>query len=254
MIQCFCCCSVNPIACLVYDGIGCLPPSPQTPDVSLVPLYQRLVLKNVSSLTLSFELSVSEPFGLCENSGDNAFILSKVQYHKFPALEMWQCSSPAVQVMKGPVWRCWECYQLPTGESLRLPGWGLHWLLTGFGDAVVLLQDPRHALSLHPFTGSCMTALWALSEKYSKLLSHLAKMTNLKQIGRDLVVLWDSGVWGWQGGFRGAGSTLCSHSNLGCTDGHYVFIITLQNLAEGIACKGKLWCHFACFFVCLFVV
>ncbi|XP_041964608.1 hydrocephalus-inducing protein homolog isoform X2 [Alosa sapidissima] len=49
----------------------------KTPGVSLVPLYQKLVLTSVSSLALSFELSVNEPFGLCENSGDNAFIMSK---------------------------------------------------------------------------------------------------------------------------------------------------------------------------------
>ncbi|XP_062403912.1 hydrocephalus-inducing protein homolog [Sardina pilchardus] len=51
----------------------------KTPGVSLVPLYQKLVLTSVSSLALSFELSVNEPFGLCENSGDDAFIMSKSQ-------------------------------------------------------------------------------------------------------------------------------------------------------------------------------
>ncbi|XP_051727085.1 hydrocephalus-inducing protein homolog [Ctenopharyngodon idella] len=49
----------------------------QAPDVSLVPLYQRLVLKSVSSLNLSMELTLREPFGLCDYDGDELFTTSK---------------------------------------------------------------------------------------------------------------------------------------------------------------------------------
>lgn len=50
----------------------------QAPDVSLVPLYQRLVLKSVSSLNLSMELTLREPFGLCDFDGDELYTTSKV--------------------------------------------------------------------------------------------------------------------------------------------------------------------------------
>lgn len=46
--------------------------------MSLVPLYQRLVLKSVSSLNLSMELTLREPFGLCDYDGDELFTTSKV--------------------------------------------------------------------------------------------------------------------------------------------------------------------------------
>ncbi|CAM4581517.1 unnamed protein product [Leuciscus chuanchicus] len=49
----------------------------KAPDMSLVPLYQRLVLKSVSSLNLSMELTLREPFGLCDYDGDELFTISK---------------------------------------------------------------------------------------------------------------------------------------------------------------------------------
>ncbi|XP_051512768.1 hydrocephalus-inducing protein homolog [Myxocyprinus asiaticus] len=48
----------------------------KAPDVFLVPLYQRLVLKSVSSLNLSIELTLHDPFGLCDYEGDE-FTTSK---------------------------------------------------------------------------------------------------------------------------------------------------------------------------------
>lgn len=51
---------------------------PQAPDVSLVLLYQRLVLKNMSSLNLSLKLTLREPFALCAYEGDELFKTSKV--------------------------------------------------------------------------------------------------------------------------------------------------------------------------------
>ncbi|XDV28936.1 hypothetical protein PO909_032128 [Leuciscus waleckii] len=47
----------------------------KAPDVSL--LYQRLVLKSVSSLNLSMELTLREPFGLCDYDRDELFTISK---------------------------------------------------------------------------------------------------------------------------------------------------------------------------------
>uniref|UniRef100_A0A8C1VWI8 Hydin adenylate kinase-like domain-containing protein n=1 Tax=Cyprinus carpio TaxID=7962 RepID=A0A8C1VWI8_CYPCA len=49
----------------------------KAPDVSLVPLYQRLVLKSLSSLNLSMELTLHEPFGLCDYDGDELYTTSK---------------------------------------------------------------------------------------------------------------------------------------------------------------------------------
>lgn len=46
--------------------------------MSLVPLYQKLVLKSVSSLNLSMELTLREPFGLCNYDGDELYTTSKV--------------------------------------------------------------------------------------------------------------------------------------------------------------------------------
>lgn len=38
----------------------------KVPGKSLMPLYEKLILKNVSALTLSIELFLVEPFSLCE--------------------------------------------------------------------------------------------------------------------------------------------------------------------------------------------
>ncbi|XP_062860193.1 hydrocephalus-inducing protein homolog [Trichomycterus rosablanca] len=45
--------------------------------MSLVPLYRKLYLKNVSTLALSLELTLTEPFGLCDFDGDESFTTSK---------------------------------------------------------------------------------------------------------------------------------------------------------------------------------
>ncbi|XP_072551301.1 hydrocephalus-inducing protein homolog [Salminus brasiliensis] len=45
----------------------------KVPSMPLVPLYERLCLKNVSTLTLSMELTLAEPFGLCDHAGDDSF-------------------------------------------------------------------------------------------------------------------------------------------------------------------------------------
>ncbi|KAI5620965.1 hydrocephalus-inducing protein-like, partial [Silurus asotus] len=49
----------------------------KVPCMSLVPLYERLYLKNVSKLPLSLELTVPEPFGLSDCTSDDSFTSSK---------------------------------------------------------------------------------------------------------------------------------------------------------------------------------
>ncbi|KAJ8272065.1 hypothetical protein COCON_G00109240 [Conger conger] len=49
----------------------------KVPGLSLLPLFQPLVLQNVSSLPLCMELGLEEPFGLCDQEGDEAFFTSK---------------------------------------------------------------------------------------------------------------------------------------------------------------------------------
>lgn len=50
----------------------------QVPGKSLTPLYEKLILENVSSLSLSMELSLVEPFSLCEASGALSTATTKV--------------------------------------------------------------------------------------------------------------------------------------------------------------------------------
>ncbi|XP_035275425.1 hydrocephalus-inducing protein homolog [Anguilla anguilla] len=49
----------------------------KAPGSFLVPLFQPLVLRNVSSLPLSMDLGLVQPFGLCERQGDDAIVTSK---------------------------------------------------------------------------------------------------------------------------------------------------------------------------------
>lgn len=44
----------------------------------LVPLYEKLYLKNVSTLALSLELTLAYPFGLCDCPSDDSFTFLKV--------------------------------------------------------------------------------------------------------------------------------------------------------------------------------
>lgn len=46
----------------------------------LQPLYEKLVLSNVSSQSLSLELSLAEPFSLCEAAGSSSSALTKVPF------------------------------------------------------------------------------------------------------------------------------------------------------------------------------
>ncbi|XP_056138426.1 hydrocephalus-inducing protein homolog [Lampris incognitus] len=49
----------------------------KVPGKSLVPLYEKVVLKNISSLALSMDLSLTEPFALCEAKGDPSMATTK---------------------------------------------------------------------------------------------------------------------------------------------------------------------------------
>nr|XP_055030475.1 hydrocephalus-inducing protein homolog [Misgurnus anguillicaudatus] len=70
----------------------------KAPDVHLVPLYQRLVLKSVSSLNLSMKLTLHEPFALCEYEGDELFATSKSLVLAVGAeKELWVCFNPMYQ-------------------------------------------------------------------------------------------------------------------------------------------------------------
>lgn len=42
------------------------------------PLYEKLILKNVSSLPVSMKLSLIEPFSLCEAPGEHSTATTKV--------------------------------------------------------------------------------------------------------------------------------------------------------------------------------
>uniref|UniRef100_W5LN16 HYDIN axonemal central pair apparatus protein n=1 Tax=Astyanax mexicanus TaxID=7994 RepID=W5LN16_ASTMX len=61
----------------------------KVPDMPLVPLYERLLLKSTSTLPLSMELTLAEPFGLCDHTGDNTFATSKI--------ELWVRFDPSYQ-------------------------------------------------------------------------------------------------------------------------------------------------------------
>nr|XP_029134421.1 hydrocephalus-inducing protein homolog [Labrus bergylta] len=49
----------------------------KVPGENLIPLYEKLILKNVSSLSLSIELSTVEPFSLCEVQGAHSSVTTK---------------------------------------------------------------------------------------------------------------------------------------------------------------------------------
>ncbi|KAM9854716.1 hydrocephalus-inducing protein homolog [Aulostomus maculatus] len=49
----------------------------KVPGKSLAPLYEKLILKNMSDVTLSMEISLAAPFSLCEASGAHSTVTSK---------------------------------------------------------------------------------------------------------------------------------------------------------------------------------
>ncbi|KAF5907636.1 hydrocephalus-inducing protein, partial [Clarias magur] len=69
------------------------------PDIPLVPLYEKLHLKNVSKLGLSLELTLAEPFGLCDRMGDDSLTFSKNLVMGVGAeVELWVCFNPMYQL------------------------------------------------------------------------------------------------------------------------------------------------------------
>ncbi|KAF7656193.1 hypothetical protein LDENG_00045060 [Lucifuga dentata] len=68
----------------------------KVPGKSLLPLYEMLVLKNVSSLSLYLDLSVVEPFSLCETEGDLSSATTKsIFLGDGKEATLWVCFSPA---------------------------------------------------------------------------------------------------------------------------------------------------------------
>lgn len=50
----------------------------KVPGKTLMPLYEKLILKNVSALCLSIELSLVEPFSLCDAPRPQSSATTKV--------------------------------------------------------------------------------------------------------------------------------------------------------------------------------
>ncbi|XP_029009061.1 hydrocephalus-inducing protein homolog isoform X2 [Betta splendens] len=68
----------------------------KAPGKSLTPLYEKLVLKNVSALCLSMELSLVEPFSLCEApSALNSATTKCMVLGDGKQAELWVCFNPA---------------------------------------------------------------------------------------------------------------------------------------------------------------
>ncbi|XP_075998117.1 hydrocephalus-inducing protein homolog [Genypterus blacodes] len=65
------------------------------PGKSLVPLYEMLVFKNVSSLSLHIELSVVEPFSLCEAEGNFSSATKSIFLGNGKQAEVWVCFTPS---------------------------------------------------------------------------------------------------------------------------------------------------------------
>ncbi|KAK2848119.1 hypothetical protein Q7C36_009801 [Tachysurus vachellii] len=71
----------------------------KVPGMPLVPLYENLYLKNVSMLALSLELTLAEPFGLCDCSSDDSFTFSKSLVMGIGAeAEIWVRFNPLYQL------------------------------------------------------------------------------------------------------------------------------------------------------------
>ncbi|XP_056273332.1 hydrocephalus-inducing protein homolog [Pseudoliparis swirei] len=68
----------------------------KVPGRSPQPLYEKLILENVLSLSLSVELSLVEPFSLCEASGDQSSATTKsVVLGGGRQVELWVCFNTA---------------------------------------------------------------------------------------------------------------------------------------------------------------
>ncbi|XP_035521672.1 hydrocephalus-inducing protein homolog [Morone saxatilis] len=68
----------------------------KVPGQTLKPLYEKLILTNVSSLSLSMELSLVEPFSLCEAPGTHSSATTKSMIlGDGRRAELWVCFNPA---------------------------------------------------------------------------------------------------------------------------------------------------------------
>uniref|UniRef100_A0A665UQV0 Hydin adenylate kinase-like domain-containing protein n=1 Tax=Echeneis naucrates TaxID=173247 RepID=A0A665UQV0_ECHNA len=84
----------------------------KVPGKNLTPLYEKLVLKNVSSLTLSMKLSVVEPFSLCEATGEyNSATTKSLVLGEGRQAELWVCFNPVC---------CQDCISHVMNEFLEV--------------------------------------------------------------------------------------------------------------------------------------
>ncbi|XP_049928998.1 hydrocephalus-inducing protein homolog isoform X2 [Epinephelus moara] len=68
----------------------------KVPGQCLMPLYEKLILENVSSLSLSVELSLVEPFSLCEAQGAHSSATTKsMVLGDGRKAELWVCFNPS---------------------------------------------------------------------------------------------------------------------------------------------------------------
>ncbi|XP_070763174.1 hydrocephalus-inducing protein homolog [Enoplosus armatus] len=68
----------------------------KVPGQSLMPLYEKLILKNVSSLSLSMELALEQPFSLCQDPGAHSSATTKsIVLGDGRQAELWVCFNPA---------------------------------------------------------------------------------------------------------------------------------------------------------------
>uniref|UniRef100_A0A8C6LXQ9 Uncharacterized protein n=1 Tax=Nothobranchius furzeri TaxID=105023 RepID=A0A8C6LXQ9_NOTFU len=63
---------------------------------SVLPVYEKLVLSNVSPLSLSMMLSLDAPFFLCDARGNHSATTKSIFLHNSSQTELWVCFNPAV--------------------------------------------------------------------------------------------------------------------------------------------------------------
>ncbi|XP_071313817.1 hydrocephalus-inducing protein homolog isoform X2 [Trachinotus anak] len=87
------CCFIAPMLSISSKQLNfCIE---KVPGKNLIPLYEKLVLKNVSSLSLSMMLTLVEPFSLCEAPGAHSSATTKsMVLGNGKQAELWVCFNP----------------------------------------------------------------------------------------------------------------------------------------------------------------
>uniref|UniRef100_A0A671PC01 Uncharacterized protein n=1 Tax=Sinocyclocheilus anshuiensis TaxID=1608454 RepID=A0A671PC01_9TELE len=136
----------------------------KAPDVSLVPLYQRLVLKSVSSLNLSMELTPHEPFGLCDYDRDELYTTSKVNRLSLVAVYLPVMADRITRVVEDVLEFCYHGH--PQQDRVML--WGeVHFPNLKFSSTTLdfgcILNNTksRHKLTMTNCSPLCVSYRWA---------------------------------------------------------------------------------------------